>query len=138
MTFKRLKTTTEGLLTGDNVVPVDNEVVLSLLDMAFNEVATHADALHLMTMNRDNEVVRLAAGDYIMRSPALPVDDDSELDIDHELCFVTARIIASYVSAAKGPYHLGEAKRLIRDYNSKIYEILESVREQEDGTYDVK
>ena len=138
MTFKRLKTTTEGLLTGDNVVPVDNEVVLSLLDMAFNEVATHADALHLMTMNRDNEVVRLAAGNYIMRSPELPVDDDCELDIDHELCFATARIIASYVSAVKGPYHLGEAKRLIVDYNAKIYEILESVREQEDGTYDVK
>lgn len=137
MTYGRLKATTTGLLTGDNVLSNDPEVLLGLLEMAFNDTVTHADALHLMTLNKDNDVARLANGPFLMRYPALPTRDEDDMDIDNELCFPIARFLASYISSEKARVHFSEAKRLIRDYNGKVYEILESVKEQEDGTYDV-
>lgn len=137
MTYKRLQATTAGLLTGDNVLTTNSEALLGLLEMAFNDLATHADALHLMTMNRDNEVTRLAAGKYVIRTPKLPTDPDDELDVDNELCFAVARLLASYMSDKKSSIHFNEARRIIRDYNLKVYEILESIEEKEDGTYDV-
>ena len=137
MTYKRLQATTNGLLTGDNVLTNDPDALLGLLEMAFNDLVTHADALHLMTLNRDNEVSRLAAGKFVMRTPNLPTDLDDEIDVDNELCFPVARLLASYISDKKAGMHFNEAKRLIRDYNAKVYEILESIKKQEDGTYDI-
>ena len=137
MTYKRLQATTNGLLTGDNVLTNDPDALLGLLEMAFNDLVTHADALHLMTLNRDNEVSRLSMGQFVMRTPNLPTDPEDELDVDNELCFAVARLLASYVSDAKSAMHFTEARRLIRNYNAKVYEILESIKEKEDGTYDV-
>ncbi len=137
MTYTRFKATASALLTGDNVLPQDSDSLLGLLEMAFNDLVTHADSLHLMTLNRDNELNRIAAGDYVMRTPELPRNDIDELDVDNELCFPLARFVASYVSDKKGTVHFGEARRLINDYNAKVYEILESVKIQEDGTNDV-
>lgn len=136
MTYKRLKATVNGLLTLDTILPEDADSLLGLLEMAYNDVTAHADALHLLTLNRDGDIARLSHGEYLMRFPELPTDDDDELDIDNELCFAVARLLASYVSDKKGPLHFGEAKRLIRNYNSKVFEILETIQEQEDGTYD--
>ncbi len=136
MTFKRLKATTNGLLTGDNILTEDHDAVLGLLEMAYNDVIAHADALHLLTLNRSGDVFRLAQGKYVVRIPALPTDDEDELDIDNELCFAVARLLASYVSDKKSSVHFAEAKRLINNYNSKIFEILETIKEQGDGTYD--
>ncbi len=136
MTFKRLKATTNGLLTGDNILTEDSDALLGLLEMAYNDVIAHADALHLMTLNRAGDIFRLAQGKYVVRTPELPMDDDSELDIDNELCFPVARFLASYMSDKKSAIHFDEAKRLIRNYNSKIFEILETIKDQGDGTYD--
>jgi hypothetical protein len=136
MTFKRLKATTNGLLTGDNVLTANSESLLGLLEMAYNDVIAHADALHLMTLNRSGDIFRLAQGKYVVRVPELPVDDDDELDIDNELCFAVARFLASYMSDKKSAVHFEEAKRLVRNYNSKVFEILETIKDQGDGTYD--
>ena len=138
MTFSRLKSTTKGLLAGDNVLTQDNDSLLGLLEMAYNDVAAHADAMHLMTLNRAGEILRIAQGEYVIRAPDLPVDDEDELDIDNELCFAVARLLASYTSDKKAAMHFSEAKRIIRNYNSKIFEILETIKEQEDGTYDIR
>ncbi len=137
MTYKRLQTLITGLLTGDVVLPSDTDVILSLLEMGMSEVATQAEAMHLMTLNRMNKITRLSMGQYTVRTPELPSNDSEELDIDHELCFPLARIIASYLSLNKMEVHVREAKRLIVDYNIKVYEILETVQLNEDGTYDV-
>ena len=137
MTYKRLKSTTSGLLAGDNILTEDSESLLGLLEMAYNDVASHADALHLLTTNRDGDILRIAQGEYLIRVPELPINDDDELDIDNELCFAVARLLASYVSEKKGAMHFAEAKRIIRNYNSKIFEILETIKEQEDGSYDI-
>ena len=137
MTYKRLQTLVTGLLTGDVVLPSDADVTLSLLEMAMSEVATQAEAMHLMTLNRMNKVTRLSMGQYVVRTPELPSSENAELDIDHELCFPLARIIASYISLNKMEIHVREAKRLITDYNVKVYEILETLQLNEDGTHDV-
>ncbi len=136
MTFKRLKATTNGLLTGDIPLTEDIDALLGLLEMAFNDVIAHADALHLMTLNRSGDIFRLAQGKYVVRVPVLPAIDDDELDIDNELCFAVARLLASYMSDKKSAVHFAEAKRLINNYNSKIFEILETIKEQGDATYD--
>ena len=138
MTYKRLKSVTSGLLTGDTLLPRDPDELLGLLEMAFDEIVTHAEALRLLTLNKDSNVARLGSGNYLLRYPNLPETDEDELDLDNELGFPVARLLASYVSAKKQQLHYSEAKRLIRNYNSKIYEILETMQEQEDGTYDVK
>lgn len=128
MTYKLLKSTVAGLLTGDNVLPEDQDVMLGLLGMAFSEVATHANAMRLITLNRDSDISRYAGGDYYFRYPAMPSVDDEELDIDNELGYPTARFIASYVSDKKMLMHKGEAMRLIREYNSKVAELLTAVK----------
>lgn len=137
MTYGRLKATTAGLLVGDNVLPTDEETMLGLLSMAFYDVSTHTEAMHLLTLNRDNDVVRMSKGKYLVRFPELPSSDDDELDIDNELCFPIARLLASYVSAQKSAVHFAEASRLMKIYNSTVCEVLENLKEQKDGSYDI-
>jgi len=138
VTYKRLQFLTSGLLTGDVELPMDKDVLLSLVEMSFNEIATLSESMHLMTLNRANKVTRISMGDYVVRTPELPVNEDDELDIDNELCFPMARLIASYVSKDKAAHHYSEAKRLVLDYNAKVYEILQTVELREEGdTYDV-
>ncbi len=137
MTYKRLQSLTSGLLTGDVELPIDEDVMSSLLEMAFSEIANMAESMHLMTLNRMNKVTRISLGGYVIRTPELPVHIDDELDIDNELCFPTARLIASYISKDKSLIHHADAKRLIISYNAKIYEILQTVELREGGNYDV-
>jgi len=136
MTLTRLNETTNGLLTADNTLTEDPEAVLGLLEMAFSDVIAHADALHLMTLNRTGNIFRLAQGKYVVRMPELPTTDEDELDLDNELCFAVARLMASYMSEKKSSVHCTEAKRLIRNYDSKVFEILEALKGQGGGTSD--
>jgi len=124
MTYGRLKATVAGLLTGDNVLPQDPEVLLGLLGMAFGEVVTHSKALRLLTRDVQDDVARLGNGDYLVRYPEMPVDDVDVIDLDNELCYPVARFMAGYVSAQKSKVHYMEGRRLIREYNSKVEELL--------------
>ena len=125
MTFGRFKNTVAGLLTGDNILPADNGVILGLLGMAFSEVSTHANALHLATMNKGDVINRVTSDPmYFYRSPELPEIDEDVLDIDEELGYPTARFVAGYVSDKKALLHKNEGMRLIREYNSKVAEMV--------------
>ncbi len=135
MTYGMLKNVATGLLLGDKVLTNNDEVLISLLAMAFNEIAMHANSLHLMTLNRAGETARLAQGDYVIRTPQLPTVDTDELDIDNELGFVAARFIASYISQNNKEYHMHNAKIMIKDYNEKVAELLESFTIDEEGCY---
>lgn len=135
MTYAMLKNLTSGLLVGDNVLPADEEVLLGLLKYALTTTAMKADSLHLMTLSTTANVLRLAQGDYLIRNPELPEDDEDEIDIDDELIFAVSRYIASYLSREKGGIHVQAANRIILDYNAKTYEIIEQMEleaEQED------
>lgn len=128
MTLKRLKSIVSGLLTGDNVMPSDKDVILGLLGMAFSEVSTHANSLRLITIGKSSAVARLASEpDYHYRYPVMPESDEDELDIDEELSYPVARFVASYVSDKKMLMHKSEAMRLIREYNSKVAELLTAI-----------
>jgi len=132
MTFGALKYTVTGLLINDNILPKNDDVVISLLDMAHHHIANKAEALHLLTLNKDENILRLSRGDYLTRIPRLPkttadtVPDTAVLDLDHELCFASARLIASYVCKDKqtSMFHVREANVIIDDYNSKVNELL--------------
>lgn len=137
MTYGRLLSITKGLLTGDNTLPTDNDVLVGLVEYAFYNIAVKAQALHLMTMNRNKDILRMSEGDYLMRTPKLPVELEDKLDIDNELGYPAARFIASFISKEKAMIHLAEADRLINDYNGKVYEIMESMQLQEDGSCDL-
>jgi hypothetical protein len=133
MTFKKFKNLTAGLLTGDNVLPKDDDVTLALLDDAFTTISDKAEALHLLTMNQSEAIARLAVGDYLSRVPNLPVNDEDELDIDEELCSAAARLVAAMLSKNKPRVHEAKAAERIADYNSKVYQLMESAKEQEGG-----
>ena len=132
MTFKELKSIVKGLMLGDNVLPNDNDVIKGLLGYAYNMIGNKAEALHLMTLDRSGDILRLASGDYVMRIPELPENDESILDIDHELGYVAARYIASLISKDKGMFHQQMGDQLILDYNHKVYQVLERAQAELD------
>lgn len=127
MTYGMLKNITTGLLTGDNLLTKDPDVLQGLVQYALTTVATQADSLHLMTLSTTADVLRLSRGDYLIRMPEVPVLDTDVVDIDEELTFAVARYIASYISKDKGGIHVNAADRIIKDYNAKTYEITEQM-----------
>ena len=130
MTYSMFKGLVSGLLTGDNVIPQDASVVLSLLQYALTTTAMKADSLHLMTLSTVVPVLRLSQGDYLIRQPELPELDTDPIDIDEELVFAVARYFASYISKEKGGIHVKAAERIVLDYNAKTYAITDQMREE--------
>lgn len=137
MTYGKLKVLLKGLLVGDTMVPNDNETLLALLEYSFTLISDKAEALHLLTLNETEDISRFATGEYLMRTPKLPKNDEDELDIDHELCYVVARYMASMISKEKIALHEQKANEGILTYNGKVYQILETLtlkkKEQENG-----
>ncbi len=131
MTYRELLDLTAGFLTGDNKLPNSDSICLALLEDAFIEVADRASALHLMTLSADANILRLGLGENYLRFPNLPEDLDDDLDIDHELCGAVSRFIASYVSKDQESKHIKAAERRILNYNGKVNEILEKMKEDE-------
>ena len=137
MTYRALKYVATGLLTGDNKLPKEEDVLKALLGMALNYISNKCTVLNLLTLDKSAHTHRLSAGKHMQRRPDMPEDDDSELDIDDDLGYVAASLIASYVSEAKVALHQTRADTAIRDYNAKVTEILESIRVEKDGSYGV-
>lgn len=155
MTYAVFKNITTGLLTGDNVLPIDFGVTSGLIQAALTTTATMAESLHLMTLSTTADILRMAHGDYLIRRPIMLVEfstnvdllaidatdeeiaaaeaadlvltDTQPIDIDEELAFAVARFVASYISKDKGGIHVQAANRMILDYNAKTYEILEQM-----------
>ena len=138
MTYKKFKFLLQGMLAGDTLPPKDPEVLLSLVEMGLDELSTQANSLHLLTLSKVGSINRLGVGSYVFRVPDVPAEDDAEIDIDHELCFPLGRLVAAYISSKQKPYHMSEANRLIKMYNSKVSEIMESVEIDKDGKYETK
>lgn len=134
MKYGELKNLTTGLLMNDNVLPKDDNVTKSLLGYAFSMISDKAEALHLLTLNKSQDINRLATGEYLLRNPELPENDDSELDIDHELCYAAARYIAAMISKEKTAIHQQYGDDIIIKYNGKVYQILESITKDEGDT----
>ena len=139
-----LRNITAGLLTGDNVLPEDEEVLIGLVQYALTTTAMKADSLHLMTLSTSENILRLAPGDFLIRVPHTPEDAEDDVDIDEELIFAVARFIASYVSRDKGGVHVQAANRIIADYNARTWEMLDQMKKvalneglpaQEEGSY---
>ena len=137
MTYRALKYVATGLLTGDVKLPKEDDVMKALLGMAYNYISNKCTVLNLMTLDKSADIYRLGAGKHMLRRPDLPQGDDSELDIDEDLGYVAASLIASYVSAEKYSIHQSRADNAIRDYNAKVTEIIERLSLQEDGAYDI-
>jgi len=137
MTYRALKYVATGLLTGDVKLPKEDDVMKALLGMAYNYISNKCTVLNLMTLDKSADIHRLGAGKHMLRRPDLPQGDDSELDIDEDLGYVAASLIASYVSAEKYSMHQSRADNAIRDYNAKVTEIIERLSLQEDGAYDI-
>jgi len=127
MTYGSLKSLVSGLLLGDNMIPKDDAVMKALLSYAYSMISDKAEALHLLTLDKKGDINRFATGEYLMRNPELPEDDSSELDIDEELCFVTARYIASMLSKEKTALHQQYGDDAILKYNGKVYQILDNL-----------
>lgn len=128
MTFGLLKNIVKGLMLGDNNPPNENAVFVGLLAYAYNMIGNKTESFHLLTLDRRQEILRMSSGDYFMRVPELPTLDTDELDIDNELVFVAARYICSMISKDKVQLHLQMADELVRDYNAKVYQILEEIQ----------
>ena len=129
MTYKELKILTKGLLSSDFPLPEDDSSVKALLGMAYSYIADKCQVLNLQTEDKSAMIQRLGRGKHLVRVPELPDEDSSELDIDHELGYAAASLVASYVSEKKVAIHQGRADDTIRSYNAKVDEFLESLEE---------
>ena len=133
MKYKELKVLVSALLVGDNKITSNEAELKSLLMLAFNDIASRAQSLRLMTKSMNKEVLRGSVGDYLTRYPELPENDESELDMDKDLCFAAARFIASYVSKNKPAVHAEEGEKMIRLFNGKVNSMIESIQVDEEG-----
>ena len=131
MTYLGFKHLVTGLLLGDFKLPQEPAVINSLLEYALTTVAMTADAMKLMTLTPSDPILRLGPGDYFVRKPALPESDTDELDIDNELVFAVARLVASMISKTKGGIHVNAANRIILDYNAKSWELIEQMENEQ-------
>ena len=127
MTYGMFKELASGLLAGDTTLPSKPDAIQALTNYALTTVAMKADSLHLMTLSTTANILRLSQGDYMIRVPIVPDTDSDVLDIDEELVFPAARLLASYVSREKGGIHVQAANRAILDYNAKTWEILDQM-----------
>jgi len=123
MRWKKAKVLVSALLTNNMVLPDDEEESLALLEYALQEVANRATTLRLLTTNVDNRIAKHTDIEGVfMRLPALPVNDEEELDIDEQLCFAVARFMASFIVDSPTLVMLHESKAIdiINQYNSTI------------------
>ena len=97
--------------------------------MAYSYIADKCQVLNLQTMDKGAVIQRLGRGKHMVRVPELPEMDSSDLDIGHELGYAAASLMASYVSEKKVAIHQSRADDIIRSYNAKVDEFLESLEE---------
>ncbi len=133
MTYGNLKNLVRALLIGDNTLTKNEEEALVLLDYAYDRIANETDAMKLFTDDPDGvKILRQGPGRQYVRRPFLPTQDEDVLDIDHELCFVAARFMSSFISREKMNFHEGEAQKLIRLYNAKVTTYFETLEQYGD------
>ena len=137
MKYGELKALCSALLVGDNKLSSNDADIKALLTLAFNDIANRTQSLRLLTKSQNKEILRGSVGDYLTRYPDLPENDDSELDMDKDLCYAAARFIASYVSKNKHDIHKLEGEKMILLFNSKVNSMFESfmIDEKGDGYY---
>ena len=97
--------------------------------MAYSYIADKCQVLNLQTEDKSAMIQRLGRGTFLVRVPELPETDEDELDIDDELGYAAASLIASYISEKKVAIHQSRADDIIRSYNAKVDEFLESLEE---------
>jgi len=132
MTLKGFKNLLAVMLTGDNIVPSDNDLLVAAIDYSLKIVADASEPLVLMTLDHSVPIIRLGLGDYAIRRYELPEDDLDELDIDEDLVPVVARLVASLVSKEKGAIHSAIANKLMIDHNAKVYDIVSQMSSEEE------
>lgn len=129
MTYADLKTLTKALLTSDFPLPDTEVATKALLSMAYNYLVDKCQVLNLQTQDKSEAIQRLGRGDFLVRKPDLPKNDKDELDIDEDLCYAVASLLASYLSDKKIAIHQARADEIIRSYNAKVDEFIESAKE---------
>ena len=129
MTYGKLKTLASALLVGDNKLSKEDESIKALLEMAYNYLVDKCQVLNLHTEDKSENIQRLGRGTFMLRRPEVPKGDNDELDIDEELCPAVACLIASYISDKRIAVHQARADEIIRGYNAKVDELIESSKE---------
>lgn len=129
MTYADLKTLTKALLTSDFPLPDTEAATKALLSMAYNYLVDKCQVLNLQTQDKSEAIQRLGRGDFLVRKPDLPKNDKDELDVDEELCYAVASLLASYLSDKRVAIHQARADEIIRSYNAKVDEFIESAKE---------
>jgi len=127
MTWKRMKALVSALLSGDHILPDDEESRIALLQYALEETVDLSQALKLeVSEDEPVDAILIGYNNMKFRKPNLPINDDSEIDIDDGLTYAVARFMTSYLSMEKFNVHRGMAKELCKRYSDKV----ESLRQE--------
>jgi len=136
MVYKELLDLVEVYLGGDYVLPDDEGKRLVALKSAYYYAADQCTALKLLTVDKDESIMRMGPGDTFVRMPRLPRDLTDKLDIDSELVPAIGRIMAHYIAKdiSMKNYHEAKALELFRRYEAKVQEYLNEMDAR--GKYD--
>lgn len=120
---------TQVLLSGDTILPKDDDAMLPLLGYALELTAYAANTQKLRCVDTTREFIRFSTmGDNpeeFIRRAELPVSDSDEIDIDEGLIYAVARFIAYAASTEKYNFHYSAAMDMITKYNESIIAHLE-------------
>jgi len=141
MTWGRLKLLTKGLLSGDYDLPEDEEIRVTLLQMAMEEVCNVSSPLSLYFKSTNTEVLGnreiirqfkmetecdsntglpITVDGYIVR-PFLPSTDNDIINMDEGLVYAVARLMSSYIANMENKsYHMNEATKIMEMYKINI------------------
>jgi len=135
MTFADLKAQASMLLTSENKLPRDDKIIKSSLKFAFVELADMATPLTWLTLINSGKIMRKGPGDYFIRFPEIPENDESELDIDEELVPAVAGMLASYLAKdiKVKQYHRMLAYKIMKRHDSKVRAYVGS--QENEGAY---
>jgi hypothetical protein len=132
MTWRRVKSLTNSLLSGDTPFPMDDEEsAIALLEYALEQVAIESYVSILISDTPvTNNTIRVNDDGKYVRRPNLPSDDNDIIDIDKGLVFAVCRLMASYLSRENKQIHYLIAKSSMEKYEEMICGIREA---QKDG-----
>lgn len=117
MNFQEFKKILDVLRAGNNQIPKDNEVLIFITHNALIEVAQKTEPLVLMTIDKEQKIIKVLEDGLYLKEPRKIIDDNSLIEIDEDLIRAVAHVVISNFSNTDNLLkHKTHASKYINDY----------------------
>ncbi|WP_151946621.1 hypothetical protein [Aliarcobacter butzleri] len=117
MNFQEFKKILEILRAGNNQIPKDNETLIFITHNALIEVAQKTEPLVLVTIDKEQKIIKVLEDGLYLKEPRKIIDDNSLIEIDEDLIRAVAHVVISNFSNTDNLLkHKTQASKYINDY----------------------